>query len=297
MKLLQILDHSPSKLAPGALFLLLVALEMTSSIPSYQRTDSQTGETLTCNQCPPGMSMAQPCSKDQQTVCQPCPELHYTHYWNYLAKCLYCNVFCGENQVVKHDCNATHNRACECQSGYYLHYEFCIRHSACPPGSGVLQTGTAYEDSTCETCRPGFFSSHSSRTEPCLHHQQCSDQGMEVNVPGNKYQDTLCTRCRWYNTSSSQEDETGCEDAILEFVAHQKIPVKRLRRLQQLLENSGKRLPIGSKPAKPRKLQELLLQLRAGNRAEPVVQKLLNLLQKARMHRLEERVRKRFLKP
>jgi len=51
-------------------------------------------------------------------VCAPCPDLHYTHYWNYLEKCLYCNVICGERQVEVQQCNATHNRACQCQEGF-----------------------------------------------------------------------------------------------------------------------------------------------------------------------------------
>ncbi|XP_029469591.1 tumor necrosis factor receptor superfamily member 6B [Rhinatrema bivittatum] len=284
-----------ARLALRASLLFLATLEISSSVPSFQWRDAQTGESFTCNQCSPGTFMVQPCSKEQQTVCDACPGLHFTQYWNYLPKCLYCNVFCGERQVVKHECNATHNRVCECQEGYYLHFQFCIRHSACPPGSGVVQRGTAYEDSRCEECHPGSFSSSPSHAEPCQPHQQCSAQGKEVNVHGNKYQDTLCTSCRWYNVSSSQEDDAGCEEAILQFVAHQDIPVKRRKRLQQLLENNGRR-KAASQPAARKKLQSLLLQLRQANGTSPVVEELLGLLRRARLHNIEQRVRRKFMK-
>lgn len=85
--------------------------------------------------------MAQHCTKERPTVCAPCPDLHYTHYWNYLEKCLYCNVICGERQVEVQQCNATHNRACQCQEGFHAEMEFCVQHSECPPGSGVVKLG------------------------------------------------------------------------------------------------------------------------------------------------------------
>ncbi|XP_010289316.1 PREDICTED: tumor necrosis factor receptor superfamily member 6B-like, partial [Phaethon lepturus] len=96
---------------------------------------------LTCQQCPPGTFVAQHCTRDRQTVCAPCPDLHYTQYWNYLEKCRYCNVICEEKQVEVQQCNSTHNRVCQCQEGYYSEMEFCIRHSECPPGSGVEKLG------------------------------------------------------------------------------------------------------------------------------------------------------------
>lgn len=110
--------------------------------PTYQWRDAETNEKLTCQQCPPGTFVAQHCARDRQTVCEPCPELHYTQYWNYLEKCRYCNVICEEKQVEVQQCNATHNRVCQCQEGYYSEMEFCIRHSECPPGSGIVKPGT-----------------------------------------------------------------------------------------------------------------------------------------------------------
>ena len=124
-----------------ASLLLFLAELGCSAQPSYQWKDAVTNEKLTCQQCPPGTFVAQHCTRDRQTVCEPCPDLHYTQYWNYLEKCRYCNVICGEKQVEVQRCNSTHNRVCQCQEGYYSEMEFCIRHSDCPPGSGVEKLG------------------------------------------------------------------------------------------------------------------------------------------------------------
>lgn len=128
--------------------LLLLAELACDAQPTYQWKDAVTSERITCQQCPPGTFVAQHCSRDRVTVCEPCPDLHYTQYWNYLEKCRYCNVICGEKQVEVQQCNATHNRACQCQQGYYSNMEFCIRHSECPPGSGVVKPGE-YPDGHC----------------------------------------------------------------------------------------------------------------------------------------------------
>lgn len=122
--------------------LLLFLAELGSDAqPTYQWKDAVTHEKVTCQQCPPGTFVSQHCSRDRQTVCAPCPELHYTHYWNYLEKCRYCNVICGERQVEVQPCNSTHNRVCQCQEGYYSEMEFCLPHSECPPGFGVEKLG------------------------------------------------------------------------------------------------------------------------------------------------------------
>lgn len=132
--------------------LLLLLAELSSGLqPTYQWRDAETNEKLTCQQCPPGTFVARHCTRDRQTECEPCPELHYTQYWNYLEKCRYCNVICEEKQVEVQQCNATHNRVCQCQEGYYSEMEFCIRHSECPPGSGVVKPGM-YPRMTAAVC-------------------------------------------------------------------------------------------------------------------------------------------------
>lgn len=69
----------------------------------------------------------------------------------YLCVCLcacvttFCPVkVCKERQLVKHHCNSTHDQLCECAPGFHLVVEFCITHSTCPPGSGVVAPGKIF---------------------------------------------------------------------------------------------------------------------------------------------------------
>ncbi|XP_050774339.1 tumor necrosis factor receptor superfamily member 6B isoform X2 [Gopherus flavomarginatus] len=203
--------HS-SKWMVGAIVLFL-AVPISSTTPTYPWRDPVTNNKVVCHQCPPGTFVAQHCTRDKPTVCAPCPDLHYTQYWNYLEKCRYCNVICGELQVELHQCNSTHNRVCQCRHGYYSESEFCIEHAKCPPGFGVVKLGTPHQNTKCEKCPQGFFSSSSSSTEPCKVHQSCSQQGKETNVVGNQFHDTLCTTCRMFKGNGTQESEHPGEKA------------------------------------------------------------------------------------
>ncbi|XP_074744402.1 tumor necrosis factor receptor superfamily member 6B isoform X2 [Strix uralensis] len=279
------------------LLLLLLPAELGSSAqPTYPWKDAVTHEKLTCQQCPPGTFVAQHCTRDRQTVCEPCPDLHYTQYWNYLEKCRYCNVICEEKQVEVQQCNSTHNRVCQCQEGYYSEMEFCIRHSECPPGSGVEKPGTPFENTQCRPCPRGFFSSSNSSTKPCQPHQDCEQQGKVTNVQGNKYHDTLCTSCKLGGSNSTQAPALGdddCEQAMIDFVAYQNIPIRKLKRLQQILEHSPKKQSLGTKAAVQEKFRTFLTQLKEGH--YEVTKELLDALRAAKLHSIEEKVRERFL--
>ncbi|XP_071966947.1 tumor necrosis factor receptor superfamily member 6B isoform X1 [Engystomops pustulosus] len=107
--------------------LFLVTIIMADELtPTYEWMD-ETGKALICQKCPPGTYVAKHCSSKSNTICQACPEKHYTQHWNYLDKCRFCNVICQEGEQVKHDCNSTHNRVCECQPGYHLSGHYCIQ--------------------------------------------------------------------------------------------------------------------------------------------------------------------------
>ncbi|XP_030318920.1 tumor necrosis factor receptor superfamily member 6B isoform X3 [Calypte anna] len=299
------LRHSSKSMFPLLLLLLLPFLaELSSSIqPTYQWKDAVTREKLTCLQCPPGTFVAQHCSKERQTVCQPCPDLHYTQYWNYLEKCRYCNVICEEQQVEVQRCNSTHNRVCQCREGYYSEMEFCIRHSECPPGFGVEKLGSPFEDTQCQPCPHGFFSSATSSTKPCQPHQDCQQQGKVTNVPGNQYHDTLCTSCKLGRSNSTQgagepwghPGADDCEQALIDFVAYQNIPLRKLRRLQQILGRSPRRSAAGTKAAIQEKIRTFLTHLREEH--YEVTKELLDALRAAKLHSIEEKVRERFLLP
>ncbi|XP_057892380.1 tumor necrosis factor receptor superfamily member 6B [Melospiza georgiana] len=276
--------------------LLLLAELACDAQPTYQWKDAATGERITCQQCPPGTFVAQHCSRDRATLCQPCPDLHYTQYWNYLEKCRYCNVICGEKQVEVQQCNATHNRACQCQQGYYSNMELCIRHSECPPGTGALRPGTPFEDTQCHDCPHGFFSSNSS-TNPCQPHQNCEQQGKVTNVKGNRYHNTLCTSCRPGGGNSTQgaaADDDDCDQAMIDFVVYQNIPVKKLKRLQQILERSPKKQAGWTRAAIQEKIRAFLTHKKEED--SEVTKELLDALRMVKLHSIEEKVRERFLR-
>ncbi|NXL93116.1 TNF6B factor, partial [Alectura lathami] len=285
----------PPKWVFASLLLLLAELGCCSP-PTYQWRDAETKEQVTCQQCPPGTFVARHCTRDRPTACEPCPELHYTHYWNYLEKCRYCNVICGERQVEVQQCNATHNRACQCQQGYHAEQEFCVRHAECPPGSGVVKLGSPLENTQCRPCSQGSFSSSSSSTEPCRAHQDCARLGKATNVPGNQYHNALCTSCRLGGSNSTRGPAAGdedCEQAVIDFVAYQNIPLRKLKRLQQILERAPRKQLLETKAVAQEKLRAILTHRRQGNKA--VTKELLEALRAIKLHSIEEKVRERFL--
>ncbi|XP_075702746.1 tumor necrosis factor receptor superfamily member 6B [Rhinoderma darwinii] len=126
-----------------SLFLVATAIKSRSTL-TYEWTD-ETGKTIMCQQCPPGTYVAIHCSTKSDTVCQVCPDEHYTHYWNYLDKCRFCNVICQEGEQVKHECNSTHNRVCECQPGYHRRAHYCVKDLKCSFKDGVPE-----DDEDCD---------------------------------------------------------------------------------------------------------------------------------------------------
>lgn len=121
--------------------LLLALAARAAAERTYPWRDVETGEWLVCSQCPPGTFVQRPCRRDSPTTCSACPPRHYTQFWNYLERCRYCNVICGEREEEARPCQATHNRACRCRPGFFAHAGFCLEHAPCPPGTGVAVPG------------------------------------------------------------------------------------------------------------------------------------------------------------
>ncbi|XP_056404741.1 tumor necrosis factor receptor superfamily member 6B isoform X2 [Hyla sarda] len=126
------------------LFLVTFAAAVAISTPTYEWTD-ESGMTVMCQKCPPGTYVAKHCSSKHQTVCQVCPDEHYTQYWHYLDKCRFCNVICQEGEQVKDKCNSTHNRVCECQPGYHHNGHYCVKDLQCN-----FQDAVQDEDEACD---------------------------------------------------------------------------------------------------------------------------------------------------
>ncbi|XP_069506989.1 tumor necrosis factor receptor superfamily member 6B [Ambystoma mexicanum] len=280
------------------IFLVKAVCDATDSVHTYQWNNRTTGEVVTCDKCPPGTYVASHCTQEARTVCRPCPNRHYTQFWNYVERCRYCNVFCNEREVEARPCSATHNRQCQCQPGYYLDFEFCIEHSSCPPGTGVQTLGTVHANTQCQKCPPGTFSNISSSTAPCRPHRNCQEEGLEVNVEGTQHQDTLCTTCRWLDTNSTHEVSADCEQAVFEYMASL-LSRKQLKKLlRQVEDTSVERIPSHRHLDKKaqQKLGALFALLRDLNPHQNFVNKLLHNLSKAQLNRIENAIRKKFFK-
>lgn len=126
------------------LFLLsdvLYGALVVKSDPTYEYTNQNTGEILTCNMCPPGTHMTAHCTATAHTQCAPCRNSHFTELWNYLPRCLYCSTLCTENQEVEKECSPVNDRVCRCKEGFYWNDDFCATHTECGPGYGVQTKG------------------------------------------------------------------------------------------------------------------------------------------------------------
>ncbi|XP_038659131.1 tumor necrosis factor receptor superfamily member 6B-like [Scyliorhinus canicula] len=294
---------------PQQYLIIIILIENVSSWiepgnarPTYERRDAITGQMVTCEKCPPGTFVKEHCTGVQPTICEHCPDLHYTQYWNYLQKCRYCNVFCGDHQYEKHQCNSTHNRVCECKAGYYLEFEFCLKHSSCPYGASVIKMGTPYSDTSCEPCTHGHFSPRISSSEPCFVHTNCTKEGLEVNVPGNRYHNALCTSWKKYNGDGTLDDSVVStkNEAIIQFVAYQKIPLKKLTRFLNLLQieeakKVSKVLRSHNKHMMHEKLHPLLLKWKEGIKENHLLEKIQYILRKAKLKNVVKNVQERFM--
>ncbi|XP_056618658.1 tumor necrosis factor receptor superfamily member 6B-like [Triplophysa dalaica] len=207
----------------------------TVEVPTYQHMDRQTGQILKCKQCPAGTYMVEHCTPTRDTVCSPCPANHFTQYWNYLPNCLYCGIFCVENQHVKVECSPKNNRVCECNDGFFWHAEFCIKHTECPSGDGVHKKGTVHSDTVCERCPRGTFSAGASSSAKCVKHTDCESMGLVVMLNGSRWHDNVCMTCQ-----NIQKDGglSILRDFLPQFFAHQKI---RLSKLKRVVRNLGQR--------------------------------------------------------
>ncbi|KAG8447236.1 hypothetical protein GDO86_014631 [Hymenochirus boettgeri] len=226
------------------------------------------------------------CTSNSRTKCRPCPENHYTQYWNYLESCRYCNVFCEGRERVKQHCSATHNRVCECQPGFYRGSQFCVRHKECGPGYRVSQSGTAETDTECSPCPPGTYSDNHSTDENCQPHVNCSALGKEINVPGTSHHNTLCRRC-----SREYEVNRDCDEDVADFVFHLNLLVGELQHLQRILSHPDR---SKRKSQQQRNVKLLLNEVRENHPERPFLPQLLHVLRTARLAHMEGALKKQL---
>ncbi|XP_031154547.1 tumor necrosis factor receptor superfamily member 11B isoform X2 [Sander lucioperca] len=218
------------------------AFQQQAVPPKYQYRDPVTSDLLLCDQCPPGTAVKRHCTADTPTECQACPERHFAENWHWGDTCQYCTSVCKERQLVKQQCNSTHDQLCECAPGFHLVVEFCITHSTCSPGYGVTALGTPVSDTACERCPAGHFSSGDSSTEPCQPHRNCSDLGLKTLRWGTSTSDSLCgTQDKTAMLDCSQPhtlchtDVTLCEEAVFQSLSSLRLSSVPLERLLESL--------------------------------------------------------------
>lgn len=209
---------------------------------TFEDRDPITGNTVTCDRCPPGQYLRARCSVARKSDCAPCPDGSFTELWNHIGKCLRCGV-CGQNQVVKTPCSADRDCQCQCKQGYYYkpQYDMCLRHSACPSGQGVLTTGTPDMDTVCQTCPNGTFSDSPSALKNCSDYRRCSGAGLQVALGGSSWHDNVCVNC-----SALKDGADYLREILPSFFIHQKINIKRLRRIVHRLPSEDGRRQAGT---------------------------------------------------
>ncbi|XP_028850433.1 tumor necrosis factor receptor superfamily member 6B-like [Denticeps clupeoides] len=262
--------------------------------PTYLRSDPLTGEQLTCDKCPPGTFVESHCTRDSATRCRACPAAHYTEFWNYVHECLFCDYPCGADQVETTPCTPLHNRACACKENFYRKHDFCLPHTLCPPGDGVVRHGTLEQDVRCAPCEAGFFSSESSSKKACERHATCAPH--LTAVPGNRRQDTFCSACEPAGTSHGERPlplvppgESACEQEAARFLLQLALPGKQAQRLGDAL----RRHLTGPSPGASR--EELLRAMLADNSSQPFTARVLRAIQRSRLVHLEHKFRRWFV--
>ncbi|XP_026881373.2 tumor necrosis factor receptor superfamily member 11B-like isoform X2 [Electrophorus electricus] len=191
---------------------LAVVLFLTHSgttqtvIPTYAHVDAVMSVTLTCSLCPPGTYMHAFCTATKDTVCLSCPTNHFTQFWNYLPKCLYCTNICNRNQIVKEQCSPTRNIVC-----------------------------TVHRNTECERCPRGTFSAVVSSCARCVNHTDCGQ--LPVLLRGKSWHDNVCTAC---TDLKDGKREALLRDVLQGFFSHAKLKMRKLSRFVQLLNHDGR---------------------------------------------------------
>ncbi|XP_071356593.1 tumor necrosis factor receptor superfamily member 6B [Trachinotus anak] len=229
---------------------------VAAPVLTFQQTDPDTGAQLQCDRCPPGTYLRARCTSTHKSVCAPCPSGSFTGLWNHISKCLRCGV-CSHNQVVKTACTASSDCQCECKQGHYYkaEYELCVRHKECASGHGVLSRGTADEDTVCHVCPNGTFSDTVSAQHNCTQHKSCEAPGQQLVLRGSTWHDSVCMNCR---DLRSKDGAIYLKEILPAFFLHQKIHIKRLRRITHNLPSEDGKKQRGTSTLCLSELNELI---------------------------------------
>ncbi|XP_016064292.1 PREDICTED: tumor necrosis factor receptor superfamily member 14, partial [Miniopterus natalensis] len=152
-----------------------------------------------CPKCLPGYRVQEDCGEFKDTLCAPCTRGTYTAHLNHLDECLPCHV-CdpGMGQVTRQKCYSWRNTVCGCDQGHFCVQEDgdscaeCRPHSACSSGQRVKETGTEWQDTVCEDCPPGTFSTGGTQAV-CQPWTKCCAPLQREAKPGTNSTDVTCS--------------------------------------------------------------------------------------------------------
>lgn len=204
----------------------------TQEETTYIRT-LPSGAKVVCDSCPPGAYQRSHCTETRPTDCRQCRDGFYTEFWNYIPECLPCDP-CEPNQEEIRPCTRSHNRMCQCRSGYYWLSHYCKKHTACSLGEGIKTDGTPHRDTECELCTNGHYAAGPEGSKRCTRHTACKGQEKLV-INGTSWHDNVCVTC---DNITTQGWPTLIKPLLSELFA-QLNGRRQLQRLRRFLAAEG----------------------------------------------------------
>ncbi|XP_048374608.1 tumor necrosis factor receptor superfamily member 8 [Sphaerodactylus townsendi] len=128
-----------------------------------------------CYRCPSGFAPKTACPTNPRSDCmKQCGEGQFLNHDYVRPQCELCLTCNPERDLVqKAPCTRNSSGVCECRPGLYCQTKIlnscarCQPLTTCKPGYGVKTRGTSDQDTVCEKCPPGTFSTEDSSTETC----------------------------------------------------------------------------------------------------------------------------------
>ncbi|KAM9785595.1 tumor necrosis factor receptor superfamily member 5 [Neosynchiropus ocellatus] len=169
----------------------LSLLVLTSAQHQCDPTTEYKQDGVCCKKCDPGTKMLTT-GTCLHPVCQRCAEDEYQDSYTTENKCKL-QPYCDPNknfQVIK---SSTSLIICQCKVGFKCSSErdcvTCVIRPTCPPGHQATNIGDQRQDTVCEKCQAGTFSSQSSWNNTCARWAEC-EHGEEM--PGTDTTDRTC---------------------------------------------------------------------------------------------------------
>ncbi|NXO84866.1 TNR16 factor, partial [Sitta europaea] len=134
-----------------------------------------------CRACNVGEGVVQPCGVNQ-TVCEPCLDsVTFSDKVSATEPCKPCTQ-CVGLQSMSAPCVETDDAMCRCAYGYFQEESSgsCRECRVCEVGFGLMFPCKDSQDTVCEECPEGTFSSEANFVDPCLPCTTCEENEVLV---------------------------------------------------------------------------------------------------------------------